>query len=191
MCGRYTMGDEAKSAEMKQIIETLTSKLGEEKSAKVKTSGEVLPTDLAPALAGNKIVPMQWGFRNNDGGLMINARSETANIRHMFKRSFQEMRCLIPAEAYYEWWKHDGRSHKCRFGNERDIIYMAGIYRMEAGAKFPRFVILTRQAAPGIAFVHDRMPVILEGAARREWLGCGEPAQIIRAASLDIQMKMA
>lgn len=191
MCGRYSMGDEDKSAEMKQIVETLTRKVGVEKIKAIKTSGDVYPSDLAPVLVGNKVAVMQWGFRQNDGKLVINARSESAGIRQMFKRSFAEMRCLVPAALYYEWWKHDGASHKCAFANERSMIYMAGIYRMEQGAKGPRFVILTREAAPGISFVHDRMPVILDGEARREWLLGDEPERIIRMAVTDIRLRMA
>lgn len=191
MCGRYSVGDEEKSAEMKQIIDTLSRKVGSEKIAKIKTSGEVRPTDLAPVLVGTKVTSMQWGFQQNDGKLVINARSESASLRQMFKKSFEEMRCLIPAMLYYEWWKHDGASHKCAFFSERSMIYMAGIYRFEPEAKVPRFTILTREAAPGISFVHNRMPVILDGDARREWLVGDDPAQTIRKANLNISLRMA
>ena len=71
------------------------------------------------------------------------------------------------------------------------MIYMAGIYRMEPDAKEPRFVVLTREAAPGIAFIHNRMPVLLDGDARREWLLGENPEQIIRRATLDVKLKMA
>ena len=47
-------------------------------------------------------------------------------------------------------------------------FFLAGIYRMEAGK--PVFSILTRDAAEGIAFIHERMPVILPHAAAPDWL---------------------
>jgi putative SOS response-associated peptidase YedK len=47
---------------------------------------------------------------------------------------------------------------------------MAGCYRWEKDSKLPLFVILTRDAAPGIAYIHSRMPVILPGEAREAWL---------------------
>lgn len=191
MCGRYFVGDEEKTAEMKQIISTLTKKLGPERALGVKTSGEVFPTDVVPVLAQNRVYPMQWGFVQNDGRSMINARSETAGVRSMFKNSFAEMRCLIPAAGYYEWWKNDSARCKCAFSNDRAMIYMAGIYRFESGAAYPRFVILTRQAAPGIAFIHDRMPVLLDGEARREWLLGSDPAGTLKKAVLDIAFKTA
>ena len=46
--------------------------------------------------------------------------------------------------------------------------FLAGIYRMEAGK--PVFTILTRGAAEGIAFIHERMPVILPNEAAEDWL---------------------
>jgi len=33
----------------------------------------------------------------------INARSETAATSGMFKRALAQRRCLVPADAFYEW----------------------------------------------------------------------------------------
>ena len=49
-----------------------------------------------------------------------------------------------------------------------DGFFLAGIYRMEGGK--PVFAILTRDAAEGIAFIHERMPVILPNEAAEDWL---------------------
>ena len=45
-------------------------------------------------------------------------------------------------------------------------MLMAGLYRIEESGdtKFPHFVILTRDAAEEISFIHDRMPVMLDPA---------------------------
>lgn len=102
--------------------------------------------------------------------MLINARVETAGIKHMFKRSFNEMRCLIPASGYYEWRKEGSDKNKFAFTTHDEVMYMAAIYRMEADSRYPRFVILTRDAAPDIVHIHDRMPVIIRGDFRREWL---------------------
>ena len=48
------------------------------------------------------------------------------------------------------------------------IGILAGIYRMEAGK--PVFTILTREATEGIAFIHERMPVIVPNSAAADWL---------------------
>jgi hypothetical protein len=46
---------------------------------------------------------MFWGFTAQNGSLIINARSETASERPMFKDSWAQRRCIIPASWYYEW----------------------------------------------------------------------------------------
>ena len=191
MCGRYIIDFEEKAPEMKKIIETLTRKVGFEKIIDIKTSGEVTPACIVPVLAHNKIIPMQWGFIQNDGKMLINARSETAGIKYLFKKSFNEMRCLIPASGYYEWHAGDTRKYRYAFRSDDEVMYMAAIYRYELNTKYPRFVILTRNAAPDIVHIHDRMPVILSGTHRREWLMGNDPSSIISMANIRIRYEAA
>jgi putative SOS response-associated peptidase YedK len=47
---------------------------------------------------------------------------------------------------------------------------MAGLFRFERDITLPRFVILTRPAAPKITFIHERMPVILTKDMHEAWL---------------------
>jgi len=51
---------------------------------------------------------------------------------------------------------------------------MAGLYQDFAGER--RFVILTTAANNSMAEVHNRMPVVLQGAERDTWLNSGEEA---------------
>ena len=67
---------------------------------------------------------------------------------------------------------------------------MAGIYRLEKG--FPVFTILTRAPADSIAFIHDRMPVILPDEAKADWLNPKYAADdLIRHAATEVQFQMA
>ena len=87
----------------------------------------------------------------------------------MFADGIRQRWCLIPAQHYYEWKKTDGKKVKYAIEPEgADGFFLAGIYRMEAGK--PVFKILTRDAAEGIAFIHERMPVILPNEAVSDWL---------------------
>ena len=44
-----------------------------------------------------------WAKDRNVGYRMINARSETVADKPAFRTAFRRRRCLLPADAYYEW----------------------------------------------------------------------------------------
>ncbi len=168
MCGRYYVDDET-SREIKKIVEELDKKLGNT-STKAKT-GEIFPTNDAPILVakGNKIEPdvLKWGFPNfKNKGVIINARSETAFEKPMFRTSLTSRRCIIPANGFYEW---NANKDKIYFTPQTEsIMYMAGIYNLyETEA---RFVILTTSANSSIEDVHDRMPLLLTENQIEEWV---------------------
>jgi putative SOS response-associated peptidase YedK len=180
MCGRYFLEPEMSDEEWAKIVEALNRR---PIPAGTKIAGEVFPTDVVPALAGGKVVAMRWGFTKPVGtGVVINARSETAGEKPMFRRA---ARCLIPAGGYYEWGREDRVKYALTGPNR--TIYMAGLYRAEDAGP-ARFVILTRAAAPSVSHIHDRMPVILEGPARRAWLNPSVPAgEVLSEAVGEVQ----
>jgi len=44
---------------------------------------------------------------------------------------------------------------------------MVGLYRHEKDSHLPTFVIITSPAAPELAFIHDRMPLLVSGARQQ------------------------
>jgi putative SOS response-associated peptidase YedK len=48
-----------------------------------------------------------WAKDANVGYKMINARSETITEKAAFREPMQSRRCLIPADAFYEWLRHE------------------------------------------------------------------------------------
>ena len=128
----------------------------------------------ACALANNRSMmkaafPMKWGYCMPNGKLVINARSETAMGKPMFRDGMTQHRCVVPASHYFEW-EHTGKEktkYAIRPAGTR-LMYMAGIYRMELGE--PVFSIQTRSLADNIRFMHDRMPVILEPDIIADWM---------------------
>jgi putative SOS response-associated peptidase YedK len=54
---------------------------------------------------------MRWGivpaWKHGSAPLLINARSETAATKPMFRKALQSRRCLIPANGFYEWVRRD------------------------------------------------------------------------------------
>ena len=123
MCGRYFLERDISDAALLRILETLEAR---EEGAKI--CGDIFPTDRAPALADGRILSMRWGFARPGGGrAVINARSETAQEKAMFRGAG---RCLLPASGYYEWGGEQKRRYA--FARPGGAIYMAGLWRREA-----------------------------------------------------------
>ena len=198
MCCRFYM---EMTPELRPIVEAanrskLTWRMIEKLARPLRTSGEIRPGDIAPAMAtsraGNRMAfPMLWGFQGKSG-LMINARSETAGEKLLFREAWEAHRCALPASWYYEW-EHfsmpDGRKKR----GERFLIqprglemyWLAGLYRIEEG--IPRFTVLTRAAVPALREIHDRMPVIFSGEEMEKWIRPDQdPRSLVERALTDM-----
>ena len=160
MCGRYLIDDESYS--------DLWLTLNMQDSSETITRGEIFPTNIAPVIAQTGAIAAKWGFPHwKTSGVIINARSETALDKSMFRKPLLEQRCVVPSNGFYEWDRAGGRKKKdkylLRLPGEK-ILYMAGIintFRDASGEEYGAFVILTTGASDTVARIHDRMPVIL------------------------------
>jgi putative SOS response-associated peptidase YedK len=186
MCGRYYI--EISDAALKELIEEINLKmagLALPEQLQLKLDGEVFPTDVVAAQdASGGWQPMRWGFSGFQGPRggksarpIINARSETVLEKPTFRKPALEQRCLIPASGYYEWRRTGSKRTKYRLYSPGQPIFLAACYRLESsidqGYELPRFVILTQAAAPGIADIHDRMPVAFTAVNAQAWLTDG------------------
>jgi putative SOS response-associated peptidase YedK len=192
MCGRYYIAEDDQAEELKQIIDMINRK----HNGEVKTAGEVFPSETVPMIATSrtqKITPfaMEWGYSTSDGNRLINARSETASQKPTFRDGMLQRRCIIPASWYFEWNKNERGRPKYAIGAEnKNVIYMAGIYRFEHDK--PVFSILTRDPAESIQFIHHRMPVILPREAVRDWLNTSYRAEeVLQSAMLNVSHRLA
>lgn len=172
MCGRYFIDDSLVGFEA-LIDELNRKKRPEEPGVSIKT-GEICPTDVAPVIANSRALTqrpflMRWGFAVPGRRAVINARSETALEKPMFRDAMLARRCLVPATHYFEWQMQGKNKVKHAMKADVPLIYMAGIYRFEPDGQ-PSFTILTREADSGIAHIHDRMPFLLSGEETKAWL---------------------
>ena len=201
MCGRYQLFTEGDIEEIKNIIDALNRKYSEADRSAMKTD-EIFPTNTTPILtkgerSGMSVTLQKWGFPKWDGkGVIINAMSETASSKPMFRTSVLERRCIVPSTGFYEW-RHEGKKTIEKYIinlPDEPVLYMAGIYdtfKDDNGIPSVRFVILTTAANGSISHIHDRMPVIVRRDERAAWLN-GEglteimtrpgPELILRAA---------
>ena len=189
VCGRYYIAEDDLSDELSRMIDELNRKKTPEG---LKTSGEIFPSDIVPVLANSRkqdVQPfaMRWGYAFPNGRPIINARSKTAAQKPMFKDGMRQRRCVIPASHYFEWERRGAARTKYAIRPARaDTLYLAGIYHLENhdGVIVPAFTILTRDAAPGIAFIHPRMPVLLPPDTTADWLNPSNNAEEVIAAAL-------
>jgi putative SOS response-associated peptidase YedK len=170
MCGRYYIDPESEELAIKKIIREVNERFRNTPQLAQMKTGEIYPTDIVPVLTSESPVLMKWGFTRFEGkGQVINARLETASKKPMFSKSLARHRCLVPASCFFEWKKQERKKQKYAIGLQ-NTLFMAGLYRFEKDRSIPSFVILTRPAAPGIAFIHHRMPVILAPDTHKNWL---------------------
>ena len=122
----------------------------------------------------------------------INARSETAGTSGMFRGALASRRCLVPADAFYEWKAMaDGKQPYAIARTDGAPIAFAGLWegwRDLAGETLRTFTILTTAANDDMARLHDRMPVILEAADWPAWLGEVDrnPVELLRPAAAGV-----
>jgi putative SOS response-associated peptidase YedK len=116
----------------------------------------------------------------------INARAETIGSAGLFRGAFASRRCLVPADAFYEWkTMADGKQPYAIARRDGAPLVFAGVWegwRDPAGEVLRSFTIVTTAANDDMAPLHDRMPVILEADAWPVWLGevPGDYAALLR-----------
>ena len=134
---------------------------------------------------------MRWGlvpFWAKDarfGYSTINARAEEVASKPAYREALKKRRCLIPADAFYEWQRIDKRTkHPFAFALKSGSPYaMAGLWErwQSKDAAQPEtletFTIPTTDPNQLMEPVHNRMPVILSPADYDRWLDPGDPAR--------------
>ena len=113
---------------------------------------------------------------------LINARAETVEVAPAFRTSFARRRCIVPADAFYEWRRHrdpaSGRVTRSepfaiRLQDDEPMAF-AGIWAIwrdpRTAERLYSLAIVTGQPNDLVATVHDRMPVVLERDDWDTWL---------------------
>lgn len=106
--------------------------------------------------------------------MMINARAETAGQKPSFRGSLRHRRCLVPADAFYEWSGPAGRKRPNMLRPAKGgPMALAGLWEHWLGAdgsEIETMAILTVPANSSVRRVHDRMPAILGPGQFEAWL---------------------
>ena len=156
MCGRYAFF--APPHKLKDLF-------GTENILDLPPRYNAAPQQDLPVIVHNRMGLARWGF-----GEIINARSETAAAKPLFRESWEKRRrCLIPADGFYEW---KDRQPYFIHRADNECLALAGLWTKTGNTV--NFVILTRAADDTIMSVHDRMPVILRPDQAAEWFAADD-----------------
>ena len=124
----------------------------------------------------------------------INARAETLATSPMFRDALERRRCLVPADAFYEWQATDaGKQPYAVARADGQPMVLAGLWegwRGADGSVMRTFTIVTTNANTILRPLHERMPVILEPVDWPTWLGEteGDPSSLLRPSSADLRV---
>jgi putative SOS response-associated peptidase YedK len=115
-----------------------------------------------------------WAKDESIGYKMINARAETVAEKPAYRKAFEQRRCLVLADGFYEWKKVDGGKVPHRFvvGNKEPFAF-AGLWERwwrPDGEGLQTFTIITTEPNELAREVHNRMPVILAPEHYEKWL---------------------
>lgn len=155
----------------------------------------IAPGQPVPAVRQNAKHPrrewalMRWGLipywakDPSIGFRTINARAEAVVEKPAFREAIRKRRCLVPADAFYEWQKL-GAKDKQPFNigmKDGALFAFAGLWerwrnpedKSPDAQPIETLTILTTAANQLVAAVHDRMPVILRPEDYDQWLDPG------------------
>jgi putative SOS response-associated peptidase YedK len=174
MCGRFTFQPTEVVYERFHISNRLDSLVPRYNIA----LGQMVPVIMAHS--PRRMVLMRWGLiphwakDEKPAYKMINARAETLTQRPAFRSLLAANRCLVPASGFYEW-QGEGREKTPYYihPEEQPYIAFAGLYDMwmtPTAEALYTFTIITTEADPFMARLHNRMPVVLERDLEDDWL---------------------
>jgi putative SOS response-associated peptidase YedK len=190
MCGRYA------SFTPPDTIARFTKALRQTPNAapswNVAPSQEAMVVRLHPQTGERRLDLLRWGLVPHwsmdpkNERKPINARAETVATTPMFRDAFACRRCLVPADAFYEWQKLPGGAKQPYAIARADgqPLTFAGVWegwRGPAGEILRTFAIIVTAANGQMKPIHDRMPVIVEPDDWPLWLGevAGDPAKLL------------
>ena len=131
------------------------------------------------ALARWGLVPF-WARDAKFGYSTFNARAEEVLNKPAFREAFRQRRCLVPADAFYEWQVRDSKTKlpyaiALRSGAPYAFAGLWETWKGGTGEPLQSFTIITTDPNELMEPLHDRMPVIVAPRDYTRWLTPGDP----------------
>jgi putative SOS response-associated peptidase YedK len=205
MCGRY----DTSHLTWKEIHAQLSGfgKVAGDASNMLQPNPDVRPTteQLVARLEDGAFVldKMRWGLvpfwrggkplkdtgKGKGDGFKLttfNCRVESCETAATFKGAYARRRCIVPANAWYEWKGDRPPKPKFRFARADGApLWFAGLWDRCAtpdAGEVKSFTIMTGPSAGLLAGYHDRAPVVLDPEDWAVWLDPAQDAKPLMAA---------
>ena len=186
MCGRFTM-TWRDGTELAAMLGVAESELGD-----YVARFNIAPTQpyfvLKTKYENREAIPATWGLVNSwakdasRASMCINAKAETVDKLPSFREAFEQRRCVVPADGFFEWrGPKSKREPLWIHPSDNALLLFAGLF--EAWQPHPgewrtTFTIITTVANRLLEPIHNRMPVILDEAGAADWMNAREPDTI-------------
>lgn len=203
MCGRVTLT----VVSYEKLCEALGLEGNPSDAALYRARYNVAPTDphwiVRSAVEEEKdsrrkrsIEPARWGLINfwakdeKRAAQQINARSESVATTRAYREAYDERRCVVPVDGWYEWFGSPKDRRPVRFHRaDGGLSLLAGLWEdwrdAKTGAKRRTFTVLTTGAKGVMANFHDRMPVRVPPRHVEGWLAAQTPVDAIVGGEMD------
>jgi putative SOS response-associated peptidase YedK len=186
MCGRFK-----RRSDKQRIAEAFAVSVALDETF-FQPGDDFSPQSMQPVIHMNddgerQIEVMRWAFKLPDR-LLFNARSEGIEHAKFWKEAFLTGRCIVPADAVYEWQEVEkGKKPKYEFAIPRQEPFgMDGIWKLWRNPKTDlwerTFAVLTGEPNELMQPIHDRMTTFLEPRDYAEYLSPAErpPVHLLR-----------
>jgi putative SOS response-associated peptidase YedK len=191
MCGRYT-----RWAAYRELCDYYgIEPVDEFSDIRLAPSYNIAPQSMQPVVrldpntGQRELMVMRWGLvpywskTSTVPYKTFNAQATKLTTSGVWREPFKHRRCLVPANAFYEWPVIDGEKQAHAFGLRNDSLFaFAGLWDhwkdSKTGEVVESFTIVTTDPSEWMAKYHDRMGVILEPKDYQRWLDPGEPTHL-------------
>ena len=178
MCGRY--GRLSRAERIAQLLPFSLRNDAGELEAKYNVAPGTLQPVIRSGASGAVLKPMMWGLvpywaKDAKSGVRpVNAKSDTAHEKPMFRRLIRERRCLIPADWFYEWREKppDKQPFVIQMAS-REPFLIGGLWDTWHYGKedaLSTFTVLTTGPNELMQTLHHRMPVVIAPSGAERWL---------------------
>jgi len=170
MCGRGVRPDGV------ELAETIAADLVDAEVRALPARHNLAPTEPLAVLRrdgnGRHLMLARWGVpRRGGGGIVINARDDRLR-GPMWRTMLSRGRAVVPLRGFYEWQRPQRQPWYFR-RRDGGLLLLAGLLLEDADGVHA--AIVTTGPSADVAFVHDRMPAVLEPDMVEPWLHGGDP----------------